>query len=163
MKFSNNIRQSSTVKKEPKKTFSYDNNQFPELNHTANIENGVKKLDFVNATKKKITDDTEVNKASDLLPGWVYIRRNNGKIEYKYSNPSQRYFNHTENDDRNHSIQMFNYRVARDQYEIDNDIARLGDLSEYYGDKSLYECYAEEYMIQKESYEQVYSEEEIQD
>ena len=35
-------------------------------------------------------------------------------------------------------------RLAIEQYERDNDIIRLGDLSQYYGEKTIYEMFEEE-------------------
>jgi hypothetical protein len=130
-----------TKKTEPKKTFSINNNnEFPVLSKTNN--NDKTKMCFANATKRE--NKAKVIDVPDVLPGWVHIRSKNCKVEYKYGKISNRYFDHNADNDRIQSLLMFKYRVERDQYEIDNDIARLGDLSEYYGQQRLSELYEEE-------------------
>ena len=39
---------------------------------------------------------------------------------------------------------LVKYRLAKEQYERDNDVLRLGDYSEYYNIKSLQEQFDEE-------------------
>lgn len=142
-----------TKKTEPKKKFSLNNNEFPTLSKTN--DNDKSKMCFANATKTEIK--AKVIDVPDVMPGWVHIRSKNCKVEYKYGKISDRYFDHTADSDRIQSLLMFKYRVERDQYEIDNDIARLGDLSEYYGEQTLAELYEEE-EIRIKSEENYYSE-----
>jgi hypothetical protein len=135
-----------TKKKEPKKEFSLhanDNSAFPSLSQTSNASNVRVTLSFANATKNKINSVNEVI-ATDSKPGWVHIRKNNGKIEYKYGKSTRRYPCSDDNFENRLNHTIFNIRLLKEQYERDNDIIRLGDLSEYYGEKTLHEMFEEE-------------------
>ena len=129
-----------TKKKEPKKEFQLkadDDLAFPTLNPSTQSTNQKPVLSFANATKKEVNKQ-RVDIVSDVKPGWVHIRKHNGKIEYKYGKVTEclPYYND------NNSI--FNNRLAKEQYERDSDIIRLGDLSEYYGKKTIYEQFEDE-------------------
>lgn len=82
-------------------------------------------------------------------PGWVYIRRHNGLIEYKYGpTDSARYScDSTLAEDARIGRLLVKYRLANAQYERDNDVLRLGDYSEYYNQPTLQELYAEEEIL----------------
>jgi hypothetical protein len=134
-----------TQKKEPKKEFSLNANEtaFPALNQLRKPNNLKPLLSFANAAKTQIKQsDSPI--VSDVIPGWVHIRNNNGKIEYKYGKPTNRYPCSRDNFENIVSRIVFNNRLAKEQYERDNDINRLGDLSEYYGEKTIYEMFLEE-------------------
>jgi hypothetical protein len=133
-----------TKKKEPKKEFSLKDHEtaFPVLTKSSN--NLKTLLSFANATKNKVTNTTSDLSRSDVIPGWVHIRLNNGKIEYKYGRATNRYYCSDDNFENRLSNIMFNNRLAKEQFERDNDIYRLGDLSEYYGKKTIYESFEEE-------------------
>ena len=136
-----------TKKKEPKKEFSLKEHEsaFPAL--TTSNRNLKPLLSFANATKNKEVNINEVAAdliKSDVIPGWVYIRTNNGKIEYKYGKSTDRYSCSDDNFEHRLSSIMCNNRLAKEQYERNNDIYRLGDLSEYYGEKTVYELFEEE-------------------
>lgn len=100
------------------------------------------------------TQNTKVTKAVKdtnlLLPGWLYIRQKNGKIEYK-SGPTdpQRYpsLETAEEADNRLSRLLLKYRLAREQYVRDNDVLHLGDYSEYYNIKTLQEQFDEEDLV----------------
>ena len=134
-----------TKKKEPKKEFSLKEHDaaFPAL--TTSNNNLKPLLSFANATKNKEVSNgpTDVIK-SDVIPGWVHIRTNNGKIEYKYGRSTDRYRCSDDNFENRLSSIMCNNRLAKEQYERNNDIYRLGDLSEFYGEKTIYELFEEE-------------------
>jgi hypothetical protein len=135
-----------TKKKEPKKEFSLEDqtNAFPSLSRS-DIDNNNNRpiLSFANATKAEKIKPTE-DTTSDIIPGWIHIRKSDGTIEYKEGPPTTRYPCSYDNYDVKLSSAMFKNRLAKDQYERDNDISRLGDLSEYYGEKTLYEMFADE-------------------
>ena len=83
-------------------------------------------------------------------PGWVYIRRHAGLIQYKYgSTDSARYpcGDTTLDQDAKLGRLLVKYRLANAQYERDNDILRLGDYSEYYNQPTLQEMFAEEALL----------------
>jgi hypothetical protein len=136
-----------TKKKEPKKEFSLEGNlnAFPTLTRSDNNNNKQSILSFANATKSEKKEIT-IENVSDAIPGWIHIRidNNNGKIQYKEGKPTNRYPCSDDNFDFKLGSAMFKNRLAREQYERNNDIARLGDFSEYYGEKTLYEMYADE-------------------
>jgi len=133
----------TTKKSAPKKEVASvnDENAFPSLNDTMKTNN--KKagtpISFSSALSKK-TEVAKIEIKSDLKPGWVYIRKNNGAIQYKYGEQIL-----WENRDHLEDIKLgnilFKYRIAREQYERDMDVERLGDLSEYYRQPTLDEIY----------------------
>ena len=134
-----------TKKKEPKKEFSLKEHEsaFPEL--TISNRNLKPLLSFANATKnKEVSDESTDLIKSDVIPGWVHIQKNNGKIEYKYGKSTDRYSCSDDNFENRLSSIMCNNRLAKEQYERNNDIYRLGDLSEFYGEKTVYELFEEE-------------------
>ena len=81
-----------------------------------------------------------------LLPGWIYIRRTNGQFQYKYGRPDPHRYAvaHTIDPDAKLSRLLVKYRLAKAQYERNNDVLRLGDYSEYYNTPTLHEQFAEE-------------------
>jgi hypothetical protein len=135
-----------TKKREPKKEFSlteHEESAFPAL--TISNNNLKPLLSFANATKnKEVNKDTTDLITSDVIPGWVHIRLNDGKIEYKYGKSTDRYRCSDDNFENRLSSIICKNRLAKEQYERDNDIYRLGDLSDYYGEKTIYELFEEE-------------------
>jgi hypothetical protein len=135
-KTTTNIAKKTALKKE----FAIDQQAFPTLGDT------IKKtatrgtpISFSSAAAKPIDQPTE--KVVDVLPGWVHIRRKDGKYQYKYGKMSD--FD-AEAADRWEDIQskiILKNRIAREQYDRDWDIERLGDLSEFYGEPPLAELY----------------------
>ena len=127
----------STKKKEPKKEFAIDQNAFPSLATT------IKKsgpsgtpISFSSAAAKKVEAPKVVK--MDVLPGWVLIRHHEGKIQYKYGKEVSK------PDDESDSVLsriILKNRIAREQYDRDREIDRLGDLSEFYGQPTLAEIY----------------------
>jgi hypothetical protein len=144
-----------TKKKELKKEFSLEGsiNAFPTLSRIDNNNHQTPILSFANATKTEKKEIVNVN-VSDTIPGWIHIRKNNGKIEYKEGIPTNRYPFSYDNFDFKLGSAMFKNRLAREQYERDNEIDRLGDLSLYYGEKTLYELFDdEEELMMNENYD----------
>jgi len=106
-------------------------------------------LSFAQAAQT--TKETKTVKETELfLPGWLYLRRKNGKIEYKSgpTNP-QRYpsLETAEEADNRLSRLLLKYRLAREQYVRDNDVLHLGDYSEYYNIKTLQEQFDDEDLV----------------
>ena len=131
--------QPSTKKKEPQKEFSTnDHALFPSLGETLN-KNKNNPLSFSSAASKKI-EPPKIVKA-EVAPGWVHLRKMNGKIEYKYGSIKPYDYKRSEQDAIVLGNILFKYRVEREQYERDSDIIRLGDLSEFYGEPTLAEQY----------------------
>ena len=137
----------STKKKEPKKEFAVDQAAFPTLGET--IKKSGTPMSFSSAAAKKVEAPKIVQ--ADVLPGWVHIRWNAGKIEYKYGKPVLR---NDEEEDRAEAIRsriILKNRIAREEYDRTRDIELLGDLSQFYGQPTLAELYELEDICQEES------------
>jgi hypothetical protein len=145
----------STKKTELKKEFSLAD-AFPTLGETmttANSKSNSKKsnnteqISFSSVASTKVVEkkDTTAKEETKLLPGWVYIRKNiyNKTIEYNYveSKISQQELELAYQEHLQLGRILFKYRIAREQYQRDMDVERLGDLSEYYGEPTLIEMY----------------------
>ena len=160
---------SSAKKNELKKEFSLAN-EFPTLGETikpkhnsqsnssnsnssnstttTELKNREKIISFSSIASTKVIEkkDTTATEETKLLPGWVYIRKNNNKtgtMEYKYveSPISQHELELAYQENERLGRILFKYRIAREQYQRDMDVERLGDLSEFYGEPSLIEMY----------------------
>jgi hypothetical protein len=77
---------------------------------------------------------------SELKPGWVYLSKaaKEGRINYVYGEQPLEYLlaqqAAKENAEEWHSEQLFQYRVRREQYFMDCENERLGDLSPYWSE-----------------------------
>jgi hypothetical protein len=136
-----------TEKSEPKKrhpnaTSTID---FPSLASTINTNNNNSKKSFANAARTEVATPKKI--ISDTKPGWVYIRKHNGEIQYKYGKPSDHPPYSSDIYDTNLGNLLVKYRLEKEQYSRDCDIERLGDLSEYYDVKTLQEQFADEERI----------------
>ena len=151
---------SSTKKNEPKKEFSLAD-AFPTLgetmkqqnNSTINSDDSLKNknpISFSSAASKKTPEKIEDTTDTEtiLLPGWVYISKSNnnsGTIKYKYkfveTKITQNELELAYKENKRLGEILFKYRIAREQYERDMDVERLGDLSEFYGEPTLIEMY----------------------
>ena len=135
-------------KKEPKKEFSLTAPElFPTLGETLKKTSLCNKtISFSSAAAKQKEVPKEVK--SEILPGWLHIRKHNGIIEYKYGATMPR-IDYSEQDEKFLCKTLYNNRLARYQYDRDIDVERLGDLSEYFGAPSLAEI-QEEYETNEE-------------
>jgi len=133
----------STKKKELKKEFAIDQTAFPSLAATIKrpTTSGTP-ISFSSAAAKKVEPPKVVK--IDILPGWVHIRRNKGIIQYKYGKEVTR---PADESDEVISRIILKNRIAREQYDRDRDIDRLGDLSEFYGQLTLDEIYEKDLEI----------------
>ena len=139
-------------KTEPKKEFQLDNNEnFPLLGETLKQKqiNGTP-ISFSKAAGKKneVLQPKEIE-STGPPPGWVYIRRQNGKFQYKTGDLTR--LNNWLADDEERTFikdnkQLCKYQLERQQYERDMDVVCLGDFSEYYGEITLAEMMECEYM-----------------
>ena len=109
--------------------------------------NNTEQISFSSVASTKVVEkkDTTAKEETKLLPGWVYIRKNiyNKTIEYNYveSKISQQELELAYQEHLQLGRILFKYRIAREQYQRDMDVERLGDLSEYYGEPTLIEMY----------------------
>ena len=139
-----------TEKKSLKKEFSLanDQNAFPSLSsHLTPAQQPFRS--FAQATTQTAPvspNSTAANLFKTVPPGWVYIRNNNGQIQYKYGPADYQRYSSATSDDSDTLLAQYilKYRLAKEQYVRDNDISRLGDLSEYYQTKTLHEMFDEE-------------------
>lgn len=132
----------STKKRELKKEFAIDQAAFPTLGDTIKkTATSGTPISFSSAAAKKIETPKEVQ--IDVLPGWVHIRKHNGKIQYKYGKPVER----IDDEERAGEILsriILKNRIEREEYDRSRDIECLGDLSEFYGQPTLAELYENE-------------------
>ena len=90
-------------------------------------------FDFASVLTKPLPK-TEVIE-SELKPGWVYLSKAKGHINYEQSIEyllAQQAARETAEERR--SEQLFQYRVRREQYFMDCENERLGDLSPYWSE-----------------------------
>ena len=137
----------STKKKEPKKEFSLaDSDAFPALGvnkWNSSLPNSITITNTVNFSAAAATKKTEEVKEPkiEVLPGWVHIRKQAGKIQYKYGAPLPYDYNAEERRNAALGNQLFKILLGRAQYDRDMDVMRLGDLSEFYNNPSLAEIF----------------------
>lgn len=139
----------STVEKAPKKT-TYANKEFslleqsdafPSLSTYKDV-NSQNIKSFANATKTEMSKPQKI--ISDVKPGWVHIRKHNNVVEFKYGAPSDRNPFPCEISDIRLGEILVKHRLAKEQYDRECDIERLGDLSEYYGEQTAQEQFEED-------------------
>jgi len=115
--------------------------------NTSTKSNNTEQISFSSVASTKVVEkkDTTTKEETKLLPGWVYIRKNinNKTIEYNYveSKISQQELELAYQEHLQLGRILFKYRIAREQYQRDMDVERLGDLSEFYGEPTLIEMY----------------------
>ena len=134
-----------TKKTALKKEFAMEQTAFPSLGETIkkSVSSGTP-ISFSSAAAKKI--ETPKTEKVDVLPGWVHIRKHGGQIQYKYGNPV---LSNTDEERYEEILSriILNNRIAREQYDRTIDIERLGDLSEFYGQPTLFEIYENDLAI----------------
>ena len=133
-----------TKKSAPQKVFSLTPAEFPGL-ATPKTSCVQPSKSFANAAKTVLPRVGQAPSTNEVPPGWIHIRKRNGRIEYKEGPPSNRYPVYDDNDDYLINEWLFNHRVAQLQYERDIDVLCRGDLSEYYGLPTVYEQYLDDF------------------
>ena len=132
-----------------KKGFALETTAFPSLGDT--IKKSAPRgtpISFSSAAAKKVAPP--VKEVSAVLPGWVHIRKQAGQIQYKYGKPISRPDNEARLEEILSRIILTN-RIAREQYDRNIELERLGDLSEFYGQPSLAEMYENEELAMNNS------------
>jgi hypothetical protein len=133
------IAKKTALKKEFAEAFNPS--AFPALGETmTNTKSRGTPISFSSAAAKKVIVP-KIEKVAEVVPGWVHIRRHQGIIQYKYGAPISNAAAQAHDDVILGAI-LFKYQIAREQYERDRDVERLGDLSEFYGEPTLAEIYA---------------------
>jgi len=138
------------------KTFNLTNEvikeSFPTIGNSLGVNNkertsATTTTNFSSAIKNSKSDNNKESKTSyqendnDILPGWVYIRRHNGNIEYKYG--KERLNDYLEKafirETLKHDRLILKYMIAREQWDRDREIDHLGSLSPYYNEPTIKE------------------------
>ena len=134
----------TTVKKALKKEFSLIENSeaFPSLSAAYKDKNNQQSKSFANATKTEIIKPQKL--VSEVKPGWVHIRKHNREFQFKYGPPSDRNPHPCEISEVRYGEMLVKHRLAKEQYDRERDLERLGDLSEYYGEPTIHELFDEE-------------------
>ena len=123
---------------------------FPSLS-SAYKDNSNNSKSFANATKTEIKKETKL--ISDVKPGWVHIRKHNREFQFKYGPPSDRNPFPCEISDIRFGEMLVKCRLAKEQWDRDRDVDGLGDLSEYYGEKTIQELFEEREHLLKKSFD----------
>ena len=137
------------IDKKPTEFSITDTSLFPTLESSVNKNKASKPtlMSFAAATKYEESKKEEI--ISEFKPGWVYIRRNNGVIDYKYvpqlqKNMMKQIQNQLKYEEA-HNLRNLNSRIARLQWDQDRENSRLGDLSPFHHAISIKEQLDEAY------------------
>lgn len=137
------------IDKKPTEFSITDTSLFPTLESSVNKNKASNPtlMSFAAATKYEESKKEEL--ISEFKPGWVYIRRNNGVIDYKYvpqlqKNMMKQLQNHLKYEEA-HNLRNLNSRIARLQWDQDRENSRLGDLSPFHDAISIKEQLDEAY------------------
>jgi len=145
------FKSSLTEENALKKGFSLQESleAFPSLSSAYKGDNSQHMKSFANATQTEIIKPQK--KISDVKPGWIHIRKYNREIQFKYGPPSDRNPFPCEISDIRFGEMLVKHRLAKEQYDRDCDVERLGDLSEYYGEPTIQELFEEEERLMMKS------------
>ena len=89
-----------------------------------------------------------------VMPGWVLIKKINGKINYKYGIMSDAYVNmilENKRQEKEDNKKSFKKRLAQLQWDRDILNNLLGDISPHWKTKTLYETYNLEHLVKKKN------------
>ncbi len=150
-KYENDINLFPVLLKEQEKEKKQSNNSQKKSTTTlsfASLVNNEKNIKVTLALKEE-----EAAEASEaVMPGWVLIKKINGKINYKYGIMSDAYVNmvlENKRQEKEDNKNSFKKRLAQLQWDRDilNDL--LGDISPHWNTKTLYETYNLEHLKKK--------------
>ena len=131
-----------------------NNESFPSLKESFNVS----QMSFASIAKKVEVIEVVKPIVSDVKPGWVHIRMNKGKIEYKF-NKTDKHTCTMEDviyEEKRLSKYLFTKRVMFQQetHDILNDT--LGDLSPYWNTKTILQMHEDD-DYQEEYYNNYYA------
>ena len=115
---------------------------FPTLEASVNNKSAnTTIMSFAAATKYE--EPKKEEKISEYKPGWVYIRKNKGVIEYMYEPQLQKTMmeqlqNQLKHEDA-HDLRSLKSFIARLQWDQDRENNHLGDLSPFHNANSIKE------------------------
>lgn len=137
------------IEKKPAEFSLTDTSLFPTLESSVNKNKTAKPtiMSFAAATKHE--EPKKEEKISEYKPGWVYIRKNKGIIEYKYVPQDHKtMMEHLKNqlkDEESHDLCGLKSMIARLQWEQDKENITLGDLSPFHNSISIEEKLNEDF------------------
>jgi len=142
------------VKKSPEFSLN-DTSLFPTL-EVSNANNKSAKSNVMSfAAAAKYEEPKKEVVISEYKPGWVYIRKNKGVIEYKYIPQDHKtMMEHLKNQlkyEETQDLRSLKSLLARLQWEQDKQNITLGDLSPFHNSISIEERLYEDYMYDSEN------------
>jgi hypothetical protein len=142
------------VKKSPEFSLN-DTSLFPTL-EVSNANNKSAKRNVMSfAAAAKYEEPKKEVIISEYKPGWVYIRKNKGIIEYKYiPQDDKTMMEHLKNQlkyEETQDLRSLKSLLARLQWEQDKQNITLGDLSPFHNSISIEERLYEDYMYDSEN------------
>lgn len=127
-----------------------DTSLFPTLEVSIGKNKAAKTNGMSFAAAAQYEEPKKEEKISEYKPGWVYIRRNKGIIEYKYEPQLQKtMMEQLQNQlkyEEAHDLRNLKLRIARLQWDQDRENSRLGDLSPFHLTNSIKEQLDEAYI-----------------
>jgi hypothetical protein len=132
---------------------------FPTLEATVNNKT-VKSTIMSFAAAAKYEEPKKEEKISEYKPGWVYIRKNKGEIEYKYIPQDDKTMMEQLKDQLKHEdahdLRCLKSFIARLQWDQDRENSRLGDLSTFHNAISIKEQLEQAYINDEDENTQPY-------
>jgi len=85
--------------------------------------------------------EKEEKEQDKVRPGWVLIRKHDGKIQYKYGKERINWYLEKSfiRETFKHERLILKYKIAREQWDRDRENDYLGDLSPYYNEPTIKE------------------------
>jgi len=142
-----------------KNKISMDKVSFPTLKETLTSTGTKPKPKSFASVAKKMEEKVVVKPyVSDVKPGWIHIRKNKGKIEFKYNRTDRNTVTEEDiiNEEKRFSHYLFMRRVTLQQWDRDIQNEMLGDLSPYWNTKTILEMHEED-DYQEGDYEEDYT------
>ena len=138
------------IQKKPTEFSLTDTSLFPTLESSVNKNKTSKPAIMSFAAAAKYEEQKKEEKISEYKPGWVYIRKNKGVIQYKYVPQDHKtMMEHLKNqlkDEESHDLCCLKSLLARLQWDQDKENITLGDLSPFHNSISIEEKLNEDYI-----------------
>ena len=144
------------IQKKPTEFSLTDTSLFPTLESSVNKNKTSNPtiMSFATAASKHEEPKKE-EKISEYKPGWVYIKKNKGVIEYKYVPQEHKtmmeYLKNQLKDEESHDLCGLKSLLARLQWDQDKENITLGDLSPFHNSISIEERLNEHYIYDCEN------------
>jgi len=111
------------------------------LDKEKEIEEREKKEKEREAKQEEQEEEKEEKEQDKVRPGWVLIRKHDGKIQYKYGKERINWYLEKSfiRETFKHDRLILKYKIAREQWDRDRENDYLGDLSPYYNEPTIKE------------------------